>query len=262
MIWKELEHLREEYLALGLLEAINYEKFSMISIVYHSTKIEGCSLDENDTRLLLEKNITSKGKPLTDHLMIKDHYSAFLFLKQFSLEKRKISVNFIKEVGALVMKNTGGVVNTALGSFDTSKGDLRKAQVYVDRKYFPDFNKIEGLLSQLIKQVNDRIDSVSGNEIIKLSTDIHYHLVNIHPFGDGNGRTSRLMMNYIQMYHKEPLIKIFTEDRAEYIEALNKAEELNDIAIFRDFVAGQQIKFYRAEIEKFNRKDSGFTFLF
>lgn len=156
------------------------------------------------------------------------------------------------------MKNTGGLVNTISGIFDTSTGDLRKAQVYVDKKYFPDFTKVENLLRNLVENVNQRIDKVSGNEIIKLSADIHYNLVNIHPFGDGNGRTSRLMMNYIQMYHQEPLIKIFTEDRADYIDALNKTEELEDISLFRDFICSQQIKLYKFEIEKFKRKDKGF----
>jgi len=64
------------------------------------------------------------------------------------------------------------------------------------------------------------------------------------------------------MYHNEPLIKIFTEDRAEYIEALNKTEELGDISIFRDFICSQQIKFYNAEIAKFKRKDKGFYLMF
>lgn len=54
----------------------------MISMVYHSTKIEGCSLTENDTKVLLENGITANGKPLTDHLMVKDHYNAFLFIKE------------------------------------------------------------------------------------------------------------------------------------------------------------------------------------
>jgi len=260
-MWKELEILKKEYLEMGLSDAIDYEKFSMMSIVYNSTKIEGCSLNEDDTKLLLENNITAKGKPLTDHMMVKDHYSAFMFLKEISIQKQKISIDLLKQVAGLVMKNTGGLVNTTSGTFDTSTGDLRKAQVYVDRKYFPDFSKIENLLIKLIDSVNKRIDNVSGNEILKLSADIHYNLVNIHPFGDGNGRTSRLMMNYIQMYHKEPLIKIFTEDRADYIDALNKTEEFEDISIFRDFICSQEIKFFKAEIGKFKRKDKGFNLM-
>ncbi len=261
MINSELDIYRNEYLSLKLNDNINYEKFSMISIVYNSTKIEGCSLDENDTRLLLENNITAKGKSLTDHLMIKDHFNAYLFTKIQAATKRKMSVDFLTEVAALVMKNTGGPVNTISGKFDTSKGDLRLAQVYVDHKYFPDFSKVPSLLEQLCKTVNEKIDSVKGIEIVHLAADLHYNLVNIHPWGDGNGRISRLMMNYIQLYHNEPLIKIFTEDRAEYIAALNETEQVNNPEIFRRFIISQQIKFFKSEIEKFRKKDEGFNFL-
>jgi hypothetical protein len=69
-------------------------------------------------------------------------------------------------------------------------------------------------------------------------------------------------MNYIQLYHKEPLIKIFTEDRVEYITALNQTEQANNPEISRNFIASQQIKFFKAEIEKFRKKDEGFNFLF
>lgn len=86
----EFEKYRNEYFSLNLNDNINYEKFSMISIVYNSTKIEGCSLDENDTRILIENNITAKGKPLTDHLMVKDHFDAFLFIK----DQASKNVNF------------------------------------------------------------------------------------------------------------------------------------------------------------------------
>ena len=64
------------------------------------------------------------------------------------------------------------------------------------------------------------------------------------------------------MYHQEPFIKIFTEDRAEYIDVLHKTEELEDISLFRDFICRQQIKFYKAEIKKFKQKDKGFFLLF
>lgn len=261
-MWKKLNELRMAYLDLNLDQVIDYEKFLMISIVYNSTKIEGCSLNETDIRLLLENDITAKGKPLSDHLMVKDHYAAFLFIKEQARLRRKVSLAFIQEVAALVMKNTGGPINTISGNFDTTKGDIRKAQVLVDKKYFPDFKKVESLLKTLIENVNLRLDSVQGDEVLKLAADFHYKLVNIHPFGDGNGRTSRLMMNYVQMYHGEPLVKIFTEDRAEYIDALNLAEEKEDISIFRDFICAEQIKFYKNEIEKYKTKDRGFNLLF
>jgi Fic family protein len=154
------------------------------------------------------------------------------------------------------------MTSTISGNFDSSKGDLRLAQVYVDKKYFPDFAKVPKLLTDLVKNVNDRIDKVEGDEIIKLAADIHYNFVNVHPFGDGNGRTSRLLMNYIQLFHSEPLIKIFTEDRAEYIDSLNETEDKGDIKIFRDFICRQQIKFYESELSKFNKSKSGYSLLF
>lgn len=261
-MWNRLSDLREEYINLRIMDSIDYEKFCMISIVYNSSKIEGCSLSETDTKVLIEQNITALGKPLTDHLLVKDHYSSFLFIKQEAAKKRLLSIDFIKEINACVMKSTGSVVSTIAGDFDVSKGDMRLAQVYVDKKYFPDFSKVPILLQQLVDSVNNRIENASGNNIIKLASDLHYNFVNIHPFGDGNGRTARLLMNYIQLYHSEPLIKIFTEDRADYIDALNETEEKENLEVFRNFVCRQQIKFYEAELEKFKNKNSGFSLLF
>lgn len=254
--------IKRQYLDLDLENVIDYEKFCMISIVWHSTKIEGCSLTETDTKVLIENDITAAGKPLKDHLMIKDHFAAFQFIKEQAKIKRNLSIDFIKEIGALVMKNTGGFTKTILGDFDTAKGDLRLTQVYVDKKYFPDFKKVPHLLEQLCKSVNERIDKVKDEELIKLSADIHYNFVNIHPFGDGNGRTARLLMNYLQLYHNEPVIKIFTEDRAGYIDALNQTEELENLEIFRDFIINQEIKFLKAEIDKHKKIDKGFMLMF
>lgn len=261
-MWKKWEHIKKAYLALKLNEVIDYEKFSMISMVYHSTKIEGCSLSENDTRFLLENDITAQGKPLSDHLMVKDHFAALIYLKEEAQKKRKISLELIQETAALVMKNTGGPVSAMGGGFDTSKGELRTAQVYVEQKYFPNYQKVEALLLALIEKVNSKLDEVKGAELLKLAADFHYSLVNIHPFGDGNGRTARLLMNYIVLYHDEPLLKIFTEDRADYIDALNQTEAKEDPDIFRNFVVQQQIKFFESEIARYQQKDKGFRFLF
>ena len=110
--------------------------------------------------------------------------------------------------------------------------------------------------------MNEKLNDVQGTEVLKLAADIHYNLVNIHPWGDGNGRVSRLMMNYIQFFHNEPPVKMFTEDRTDYIRALNETEEKNDPEIFRQFLASQQLKFFKAELDKYKKKDSEFNFLF
>ncbi len=71
-MWDKLNRITGEYKRMNLQDVLDYEKFCIISIMWHSTKIEGCSLSETDTRVLLEYNITASGKPMKDHLMIKD----------------------------------------------------------------------------------------------------------------------------------------------------------------------------------------------
>lgn len=157
-MWDKLQALRAQYLDQGVSHAIDYEKFCMVSIVYNSAKIEGGSLTETDTKVLLENNITAKGKPLTDHLMVRDHYDAFLKIKKDALQKRKLSIEFNKEINRAVMKSTGGQVNTVSGNFSTADGDLRLAQIYIDEKYFPDFSEVPALLEKLVINVNERLN--------------------------------------------------------------------------------------------------------
>jgi len=261
-MWNNLRDLIKKYESLELEKVIDYEKFSMISIVWHSSKIEGCSLTETETKVLLEHNITAGGKPLTDHLMVKDHFDAFLFIKQAALHNRKFSPKFIQEVNNYVMKQTGSVHHTALGDFDSAKGDYRLLQVYVDKKYFPSYQKIPKLVAEFCDAVNKKLDAAKENAITQLAADVHYNFVNIHPFVDGNGRTARLLMNYILLYHHQPLLKIFTEDRAAYIDALNDTEEKEDLSVFRDFIAQQYSKFLQLEIDKHRKLNKGFTMMF
>ena len=110
--------------------------------------------------------------------------------------------------------------------------------------------------------INDRIDLVRKEDVIKLSADCHYNPVNIHLFDDGIRRTTRLLMKYFQLYHGGELIKILTEEQEEYIEALNETEESGNTDILRDFICSRQIKFFEKESDKYHKRKSGFSLLF
>ena len=100
-------------------------------------------------------------------------------------------------------------------------------------------------------------------EQYELSFNAHLNLVIIHPWVDGNGRTARLLMNYIQFYYHLFPAKIFKEDREEYILSLRQcqAEEANQP--FLDFMAGQLKKSLSLEIERFSASQKkGFSFMF
>lgn len=239
------EELLDKFNQLHIAEAVGYEQMNEILISHHSTAIEGSSLTEEESRLLIQDGITAKGKPLYDHNMVKDHYDTLEFVLARAKEKQKLTPVFIQQISAHVMHSTGGIINAAAGSYDSSKGDWRKSAVHVGARYFTNYQKVEREVTKLCEELNKRLDTVTTpREIYQLAFDAHYYLVSIHPFADGNGRTSRLLMNYILAYHNQPLATIFTEDKLEYYQALEESrsgEETNLIPI-RNFLFSQQEK--------------------
>jgi Fic family protein len=114
-IWNIIEAETELYNNLGLKESMDYEKFYLYSLVTHSTAIEGSTLTDLETQLLFDEGITAKGKPLVHHLMNEDLKNAYFFASLKAKEKTPVSVEFLKELNALVMKSTGGVTNVMGG---------------------------------------------------------------------------------------------------------------------------------------------------
>jgi Fic family protein len=153
--------------------------------------------------------------------MVTDHFKALHFIIGKARNKTLVSVELIKEINSYVMKSTGGIYNTILGEVDASKGMFRKGNVTAGSSYFPNYDKVERLTNELVMSINKQINSdLSVDEKLNLSFDSHFDLVSIHPFYDGNGRTSRLLMNYIQAFYGLPLAIVNSEDKQEYIQAL------------------------------------------
>jgi fido (protein-threonine AMPylation protein) len=153
------------------------------------------------------------------------------------------------------------VRNTALGICDDTKGDFRLGNITAGTTYFVNYDKVSLLTEKLCSQLQSvLVNAKTNEEIYKLSFDAHYNLVTIHPWFDGNGRTSRLLMNYIHLFHGKPLSIVFVEDKPAYIKALNDARQENDIHISQNFMCSQLIKYISTETEKYNKRNSGFTF--
>ena len=96
-----LEQLLRTYKNLGLNKNPDHIKNSLHYVTYHSTAIEGCSLSLAEVTLLLEKGITSKGKPQVDRHMVEDHHKALSFVLNQAEKKQRISIDFLKNAGQL-----------------------------------------------------------------------------------------------------------------------------------------------------------------
>lgn len=263
-----MESLIKKYQALNLSDVLNFEKFNLITISHHSTKIEGSTLTELESQILLDNGLTPKGKPLNDSLMVQDHFKAIQFVVKIAKEQKPISIQLIQKIHSLVMANTGAIYYTILGEVDNTKGMFRKGNVTAGvGSYFPNYDKVENLTNKVIEKINDKLkENLSVQEKINLSFDAHFNLVSIHPFYDGNGRTSRLLMNYIQAYFELPLAIIYSEDKNSYFQSLIDTREKDDITFFRDFMKNQYERYLNSEIEKYQAninpiKNKGLNFL-
>jgi Fic family protein len=220
----------------------------LYSIITHSTAIEGSTLTELETTLLFDEGITAKGKPLVHHLMNEDLKRAYLVAKQQADAKKPITPVFLQELNALVMKSTGSMTHVTGGSFDSSTGEFRLCGVTagLGGESYMNYLKVPEMVSELCDELNKRLESVTTlDDMYKLSFDAHLNLVTIHPWVEGNGRTSRLLMNYMQFYHDIFPVKVYKESKAEYIAALIKSREQENSHPFREFMARQLLKHSR-----------------
>ena len=262
---EEIVKKYENYLSKGI---IDYEKFNQYAITHHSSAIEGATLTLLETQLLLSEDVTAN-KPFLHHLMIKDHFNALILVLEEAKNKRNLSLDFIQSTNAEVMKNTGVIINTILGNYDISKGEFRKSSVVAGNHIFVDAKKVVPMTENLVKEVNLKLNQkMTLKEKYELSFDAHFNLVSIHPFGDGNGRTSRLLMNYIQSVLEIPLALIYQDEKLNYIKALEETIKKEDISIFRRFMFNQLERFLKEEMEKFESEkksikiNKGLSFIF
>ncbi|TVT36958.1 Fic family protein [Hymenobacter setariae] len=142
------------------------------------------------------------------------------------------------------MRSTGRITNTALGTVDPTQGDLRRTNVFIVRATsFPNAQKVPALVAALVGELRERMPTATTlREQLELAFEAHQRLVSIHPFNDGNGRTSRLLMNYVQRYYGQPLTIVFREDRQAYFDALEQSRVAEDLTVFMDFMRGQHGK--------------------
>lgn len=265
-IWKELEELNQEFMKLGIIQSVDYEKYYLYSLITHSTAIEGSILTEIETQLLFDEGLTAKGKPLVHHLMNEDLKDAYESAKDKAKLHTLITPAFLQEMNAMLMRTTGGIHNTVAGSFNSSEGEYRLCGVTVGigGHSYMNYLKVPEKVEELCLLLQDKQKKAATfQEQYELSFNAHLNLVTIHPWLDGNGRTARLLMNYLQFCYSLFPSKIFMEDRADYILSLRQSQEDETNQPFFDFMVMQLKKSLSSEIEKYNAsRKKGFSFMF
>ncbi|MBU4245894.1 MAG: Fic family protein [Nanoarchaeota archaeon] len=216
---RRLDNIRP--LSKSALEKLK-ERF-VVEWTYNSNAIEGNTLTLNETKLVLERGLTIKGKSLREHFEAINHKNAIAHLESIAGNKESITEDLIKKLHALILKEID----------DSEAGIYRSVRVRILEAIFtpPDPLKIPALMSELINWLKNE-----KSPTVEVAALAHYKLVRIHPFIDGNGRTSRLLMNLILMKNGFPPAVVLNAERKKYCDRLKKADS-GDLMPFVNMMA-------------------------
>ncbi len=199
---------------------------------YHSNHLEGNKLTYGETKALLLFGVTAQGKPLKDTLEMTGHNEAVDWVIDMVKGERPLTENFVRELHVLLLREpytkkaitSEGQETTkriAVGQYKTSANHVQT--VTGEIFYFATPEETPAKMNELLDWYHAKKEDPETNPIL-FAAEFHYRFIRIHPFDDGNGRSARLLMNFILMQYGFPPVIIKTEDKENYFAALRLAD--------------------------------------
>jgi Fic family protein len=202
----------------------SYEKAFAVEYTHNSTAIEGNTLSLIETKLVLEDKLSIGGKELREIYEVVNHNKAYEYIRARIAEGKPLDMNCVKDIHEILMENIfqGGIYrNVAVRITGASHRPPEPGEMYAQiQNFYAD-------LTYKGQQMN----------AVELAAWTHAEFVRIHPFADGNGRTSRLLMNYQLMANGFLPVSISKDDRLSYYETLDRYAATGDLVPFADMIA-------------------------
>lgn len=238
----ELWHRKNITNDAELAEALNGHA---ISFAYHSGKIENDSITFNDTREIFDHDgVTAYTGDLKTLFEIRNSKAASELLLVAFNERRKLDEQLVKEFQFNLTQNT---YDTRRYSIGERPGEYKKHDYVTGREEIGAAPEdVQEKMAELLEELNDIEE---GKELIAAAY-FHAKFENIHPFADGNGRTGRILMNYILIVHNHPPVTIHEEDRKEYYDALEAWDRDQELKPLIEFLRQQTVKTWSKQLKK------------
>ncbi|XP_012869997.1 PREDICTED: adenosine monophosphate-protein transferase FICD isoform X2 [Dipodomys ordii] len=193
--------------------------------IYHTVAIEGNTLTLSEIRHILETRYAVPGKSLEEQNEVIGMHAAMKY----------VNTTLVSRIGSVTVDDVLEIHRRVLGYVDpVEAGRFRRTQVLVGHHVPPHPREVEKQMHEFLQWLNS--EDAMNLHPVEFAALAHYKLVYIHPFIDGNGRTSRLLMNLILMQAGYPPITIRKEQRSEYYHMLEVANE-GDVRPFIRFIA-------------------------
>ncbi len=195
-----------------------------LSLTFHTNRLEGSSLTEHETALVLFENAALKDKTLVEQLEAKNHQSAIRYLFRHLTEGGRVDEALILALHGVLMS---GIRDDA--------GRYRVHGVRIVGTFVPTANPVKVPL--LMAQFSKRISKKLPVDIVRFVAETHAEFEQIHPFSDGNGRIGRLLANALLLKAHYPPAIITENIRRDYLSALNKAQLTTDFTPLQHIIA-------------------------
>jgi len=177
-----------------------------IAFTYNTNAIEGSTITLEETRLILEDKV-APNKPIREIRETESHATVFL---QMLKTQETLSEQLLLDWHENIFRETKPDL----------AGRFRNYSVRVGSYVAPEWSKVESLIEQIVVFAKE-----STLNSVEVAARAHYMFEKVHPFGDGNGRVGRLLMNYILWKNSYPMLIIEYSRRKSYYKALERTEE-------------------------------------
>ena len=225
------KNFSKEFSKLPLTAKNKYIENFLINFTYNTNRIEGSTITLKETTRLLQDGLTPSNKPIKDIKEVESHKKLFDEMRN---EKGDLSLNLIKKWHKILLNTID----------DEIAGKIREHNVAIAGSKFepPCSDELQYLLRKFIQWYKNSKDKLHPVELAAL---VHLKFVTIHPFTDGNGRISRMLMNFILHRNNYPLLDISYIGRNNYYNALEKSQTKNDDRAFVMHVIKRYLKDYK-----------------
>lgn len=203
-------------------------RFFAVKFTYDTNRIEGSSLTYRETADLLERGLSPRSRPVAD---VKEAEAHDRVLREVLEYKRDLSLQIILYWHKQLFAETKPAI----------AGKIRTHQVWISGSRFTPPSPVEVWL--LIREFFRWYGRVKTHlHPVELAAAVHLRFVTAHPFTDGNGRVSRLLMNFVLKKHGYPLLDIPYGDRRGYYNALERSQVKNTDRVFIQWFVRKYLK--------------------
>jgi Fic family protein len=198
------------------------QKYYDVELTYTSNAIEGNTLTHRETAEVIEHGITVGGKSLREHLEAVDHYDALLWMRELAAQPVPVGESVVRELHRRIVARSQPEI---AGFYSTHARRIAGSPVI-----FPNPVKIPSLMEAFGAWLEQSPPTPAA------AFEAHFRLTAIHPFSDGNGRTSRLLMNLLLIREGYMPVAVRPEDRKTYLDTLERASMADDLKPFQIFM--------------------------